>query len=126
MTKQQWILVGITGIFLCLLVGIFVGRNLTDSYIPLDKALESASQNTSENTQAADGRIDLNTASLQQLQMLPGVGETIAQRILDYRTAHNGFTTIAELMEVEGIGEKKFTQIQPYVKIGGSYENSGS
>lgn len=126
MTKQQWILVGITGIFLCLLVGIFVGRNLTDSYIPLDKALESASQNTSENTQTADGRIDLNTASLQQLQMLPGVGETIAQRILDYRTAHNGFTTIAELMEVEGIGEKKFTQIQPYVKIGGSYENSGS
>ena len=126
MTKQQWILVGITGVFLCLLVGIFVGRNLTDSYIPLDKAVESGSQNTSENAQAADGRIDLNTASLQQLQMLPGVGETIAQRILDYRTAHNGFTTIAELMEVEGIGEKKFTQIQPYVKIGGSYENSGS
>lgn len=126
MAKQQWILVGITGVFLCLLVGIFVGRNLTDSYIPLDKAVESGSQNTSENAQAADGRIDLNTASLQQLQMLPGVGETIAQRILDYRTAHNGFTTIAELMEVEGIGEKKFTQIQPYVKIGGSYENSGS
>ena len=126
MTKQQWILVGITGVFLCLLVGIFVGRNLTDSYIPLDKAVESGSQNTSENAQTADGRIDLNTASLQQLQMLPGVGETIAQRILDYRTAHNGFTAIAELMEVEGIGEKKFTQIQPYVKIGGSYENSGS
>lgn len=124
--KQQWILIGITGIFLCLLVGIFVGRNLTGAYVPIDNAINTTGQNTTDEPQDNNGKIDLNTATLQQLQLLPGVGETIAQRILDYRSEHNSFNSVEDLMNVSGIGEKKFEQIKPYVKVGGNYEDSGS
>ena len=124
--KQQWILIGITGIFLCLLVGIFVGRNLTSAYVPIDNAINTTGQNTPAKPQVNNGKIDLNTATLQQLQLLPGVGETIAQRILDYRSEHNSFNSVEDLMNVSGIGEKKFEQIKPYVKVGGNYEDSGS
>lgn len=126
MKKQQLLFVGITGIFLCLIIGIFVGRNLTGSYIPLDDAIHSSPTGNSPSDEVNDGRIDINTATLQQLQLLPGIGEVTAQRILDYRNEHGYFSSMEELMNVSGIGEKKLAQIEPYVKIGGSHENSGS
>lgn len=126
MKKPIKILVGITCAFLCLLVGIFVGRNFTRSYIPVQQAIHSQGTQTDGETQNKDGRIDLNTATMEQLQLLPGVGEVTAQRIVDYRTEHNGFTSVEELMEVKGIGEKKFAEMKQYVKVEQAYENSGS
>ena len=118
MKKQGWILIGITGAFLCLLIGIFVGRITDHGYIPAQAAIDAYTQPTVNGTIAYDGRIDLNTATVQQLQLLPGIGPTLAQRIIDYREEHGNFTTIEELMEVNGIGEKKFEDMKPYVKIG--------
>lgn len=126
MKKQQLLLVGITGVFLCLIIGIFVGRNLTGSYIPLNDTIHSSTTDGSQNNEVNDGKIDINIATLQQLQLLPGIGEVTAQRILDYRNEHERFSSVEELMNVSGIGEKKFEQIKPYVKVGGSHENSGS
>ncbi len=116
MKKQQWILVGITGVFLCLLVGIFIGRNLTGAYIPVDKVLHSQSTNPSDEAYNPDGKLDINTATVQQLQLLPGIGESTAQNIIFYREENGKFKTIEDLLNISGIGPAKFEKIKPYIK----------
>lgn len=65
----------------------------------------------------ADGKVNLNTATQGQLEELPGVGPVLAQRILDWRTEHGRFTSVDELGEVSGIGEKILSQLQPKVTV---------
>lgn len=62
--------------------------------------------------------VDLNSATLADLDQLPGVGPVLAQRILDWRDQHGRFTSIDELGEVSGIGDKLFAQLQGRVSIG--------
>jgi competence protein ComEA len=61
--------------------------------------------------------VDLNKATLADLDALPGVGPVLAQRILDWRTEHGRFTTVDELQEVTGVGEKKFESLKPHVRV---------
>nr|WP_309696366.1 helix-hairpin-helix domain-containing protein [Armatimonas sp.] len=64
-----------------------------------------------------DGKIKLSSATLEDLQKLPGVGPSTAQSILDYRKANGGFKELEELKEVRGIGEKKFAKMQPFLTL---------
>jgi competence protein ComEA len=57
-------------------------------------------------------KLSLGAATIEQLDQLDGIGPTLAQRILEYRTAHGGFRSVGELREVEGIGEKRFATLQ--------------
>ena len=59
--------------------------------------------------------LNLNAATLDQLETLPGIGRKVAERILEYRTKSGGFKKIEELMNVKGIGEKSFLKIKPLV-----------
>ena len=59
--------------------------------------------------------VNLNTATIEQLTTLPGIGIKTAERILEYRTKNGGFKKIEELMNVKGIGEKSFLKLKPLV-----------
>jgi competence protein ComEA len=61
--------------------------------------------------------VDLNTATVAQLDALPGVGPATAQAIVDYRTQHGRFRSVDELLEVRGIGDAKLAQIRPHVSV---------
>ncbi|WP_170317303.1 ComEA family DNA-binding protein [Acrocarpospora corrugata] len=59
--------------------------------------------------------LSLNSATADQLEQLPGVGEVLAQRIIEYRDTHGGFQNIEQLREVSGIGERKYAEIKDKV-----------
>jgi competence protein ComEA len=61
--------------------------------------------------------VDLNTATSDQLEALPGVGPVLAQHILDWRSAHGAFTAIGQLQDVSGIGPAKFAAIKDLVTL---------
>ncbi|GIJ49722.1 hypothetical protein Val02_66080 [Virgisporangium aliadipatigenens] len=63
------------------------------------------------------GPLNLNTATLAELDALPGVGPVLAQRILDYRTKHGGFRSVDELRKVDGLGEARYAQLKDLVTV---------
>ena len=75
---------------------------------------------------APTGKVNINTATAQQLTVLPGVGEKLAARIVDYRQKSGGFKTVSELMNVQGIGEKNLAKIQSYLTTGGDASKAAS
>ena len=67
----------------------------------------------------ASGVVNINTANSEQLSLLPRVGPTVAQRIVDFRQENGRFQTLEDLMLVRGIGEKTFELIKPYITLDG-------
>lgn len=63
------------------------------------------------------GKVDLNLATAEQLDALSGVGPVMAQRILEWRTRNGRFTRVEQLREVEGIGERRFSQLRELVTV---------
>lgn len=61
--------------------------------------------------------VNLNTATLAQLEALPGLGAAVARRILEYREKNGNFKKIEDLMNVKGIGEKSFLKLKPLVTV---------
>jgi competence protein ComEA len=74
---------------------------------------------------AQKASINLNTATLDQLETLPGIGRKTAERILEQRQKSGGFKKIEELMNIKGIGEKSFLKIKPMVFVTPKSDKAG-
>jgi comEA protein len=61
--------------------------------------------------------LDVNTATAEELEALPGIGPALAQRIVQYRQSHGLYKTNKDLLEVSGIGKKKLDELKPYLAV---------
>jgi len=100
-------------------------QKLTDGvkfYIPFEGEAvgqkgEVAGEKTSFFSQGQAGRININTASVSQLDSLPGIGPAYAQRIVDYRESHGPFSKVEDLTQISGIGDQTLEKIKNQVTV---------
>ena len=122
MKKAKIAILSVSLIFMCVMIGFFIGRMSAKNHVTL------SSQNTStDNADSAaetvsvieNGRININLATSQQLQMLPNIGDVLAERIVTYRSEHGPFDTVDDLTLVDCIGEKRLEALRQYITVGG-------
>lgn len=87
-----------------------------DEQVNYQENLESAKQN-SIFIQETNGKININIASVSELETLPGIGPAFSQRIIDYRNTNGPFAKIEDIMKVSGIGEKTFAKFKDKITI---------
>lgn len=129
MKKASIVLFAALGMFICLLAGISIGRHSMSGMITISDGPVESVQNiyltddlahtVTSGESNTDGKININTASVSVLQMLPNIGPVLAQRIVDYRTQNGNFTAPEDLLQVEGIGKVRLEEIRNYITIGG-------
>src|SRR5688572_23805312 len=88
---------------------VSVGAAAQEAARPAAKASASSASSGSP--------INLNTATQAQLETLPGIGKSTAERILEYRQKNGGFKKVEDLMNVRGIGEKSFLKMKPLITV---------
>lgn len=117
MKKHLWCYVGITTVFICLLLGIFVYRNhlYRNDFSILNS---TAATETTTPAQGVGFPIDINKANAAQLDLLPGIGPVLAERIVTYRNTKGPFSAETDIMLVSGIGQAKYDQIAEYIRVG--------
>ncbi|MDQ4030910.1 MAG: ComEA family DNA-binding protein [Actinomycetota bacterium] len=103
------------------LMGLNIARRLSDGEQLLIGVAPPPGQPTdgaAPSTPSGESRkVDLNTATLEQLDVLPGVGPVTAQRILDWRAAHGRFISVDQLREVSGIGQARLARLKDLVRV---------
>ncbi|MDU6338718.1 MAG: helix-hairpin-helix domain-containing protein [Cutibacterium granulosum] len=103
--------------------GVQGGGGSPDGQPALGGALSGAAAVPGGNGAAAQGapasgeQVDLNTATVEQLQTIDGVGPVMAERIFTWRQEHGRFTSVDELQEIDGIGPKKFAKLKDRVRV---------
>jgi competence protein ComEA len=114
-TKTEWILLVLTGVFLCVLLGLFFRDRARLEIAGIETEVEVSQEEILPDLSP----LDLNRATNGELAQLPGIGEELARRIVEYREANGPFENVEELMEVSGIGEGKFAGLEGRITVNG-------
>lgn len=85
---------------------------------PLSDGAQINVPHTATSGRTTGGRININTATAAELETLPGIGPTTAQKIVEYRLQYGPFRTIQDIQNVPGIGPATFAKIQDYITVG--------
>ena len=136
--KKQGIVVllMVTVLFVGFTAGFFIGRNLNHGKVEISHMPSTATQHSATTPTASKpqptpddpthgtmpatsptGKININTADKEQLMTLPDIGEVLAQSIISYREAHGNFSKLADLLQVDGIGEKRLEAILDLITV---------
>ncbi|MBO6301801.1 MAG: helix-hairpin-helix domain-containing protein [Ruminiclostridium sp.] len=95
----------------CILIFTLADINEQNAYVDVKPLLSE------KNTIPDSEKININTATLEELVSLNGIGEVTASNIIEYRDTYGGFISIDELVNVNGIGEKLLKKIRPYLTL---------
>ena len=115
-SKAEWAALAVTGLTLTALAATTLGTGGGD-YVISGAHLPQATASEPARVFLPDEPVDLNTATLDQLLPLPGVGETKAQAILDYRAANGPFAARSDLLNVPGVGQATLDDLAPYITL---------
>jgi len=100
-----------------MMIAVLLVLGLGGTALPVQAGSQSRPANAANAATPAAAQVNLNSATLIQLQTLPGIGPATAQRIVDYREQNDGFKKIEELMNVRGIGEASFLKLRELVTL---------
>lgn len=127
--KIALVLLMLTLTFAGFCVGLFIGKQREPASVTIyttKTPTAAVSESTAapelppESTQGVayvDGLLDINLASVEDLTTLPGIGPALAQRIVDYREQNGRFSSVEELRNISGIGEKRLSAILEYITV---------
>lgn len=96
--------------------GFLLGRNFNRT----DLTVSSTAATQPAVTSTESKKVNINTATVEELTLLPGIGKSLAQRIVEYRTENGPFRRIEDLGNVSGIGQKKLEGLWEYIAVGGA------
>ena len=115
--KIEWLLLAATALFLCLLLGLFLRDRAAMAAAENGVAVETEIEVPQEDIQPDLTPLDLNSATEAELMELPGIGEDLARRIVEYRENNGPFSAVVDIMQVSGIGESKFAGLKDRVTV---------
>ncbi len=111
------LMIMLTVLFIGTALGFMIARYSSDTTIILAKHWLNNENATLTVQPDTLGKINLNTAPLSQLCLLPGIGEATAEKIISYRENVAIFKRIEDIMKIEGIGNSKFQKIKDYITV---------
>lgn len=109
----------LTCLFAGIVLGVLISKFSNKLTIIIPRNWDAATPATVVSDNKTYGKININTATAEQLSMLPGIGATTAENIVAYRNENGVFISLDDLLKVKGFGEKRLEQLKDYITVAG-------